>query len=277
MKNLKYEQFAGSNFHYAKHSLNFFLDSMDRLGIRLVEFYLTYPHLSMFDAGPDEVRRLAGKFRERGIRLCCTTLEQCGPYPINLATEDEAVRKRSVATMEKTLEYTAMLECPLTQVLGGRASFDLPAEEAWKRAADSLSILAKKAEAVGVNMVMEAASKYTTNTVYNTSLVRKMLDEVGSPRLNAMLDDCATETSGDDFRESLKILGSDMRHMHYADGDPGGHYIPGEGKLPMRSYIEALDDFNYRGAISFELYNKKYEFEPELYMKKCFEYAASFF
>ncbi len=277
MKNLHYEQFAGSNFHYAKHSLDFFLNSMDRLGIRYIEFYLNYPHLSMFDAGPADVERVAKKIKERNIRLCCTTLEQCGPYPINLATEDDAVRKRSIATMEKVLEYSAVLECPVTQVLGGWASFDLPAEDAWKRVAESFFILTKKAESVGVGMVIEAASKYTTNTIYSVPLIRKMLDEINHPYLNAMLDNCATETAGDDFRDSVALLGSNLRHMHFADGDPGGHYIPGEGNLPMKSYIDALDDANYKGAISFELYNKKYEFEPELYMKKCFEYAASLF
>jgi protein FrlC len=273
MRILKRSQFAGSNFHYIKHTLSFFLNSMADLDVHLVEFYMACPHLSVFDASAAEVERIRKRFAERDIALCCTTLEQC-TYPINIASEDAAIRERSVATLEKAIEYTAILECPYTQVLGGRGSYDLPESEAWSRAAESLSRLAERGRRCGVTMVIEEASRYTTNTVYSTPLTRKMLDEVGSPFFKAMLDDCATETAGEDFSECLDILKGDMRHVHFADGEPGGHLIPGEGKLPLLDYLRALDDRGYEGAITFELYNRKYELDPGLYMKKCFDYIA---
>lgn len=269
-------QFAGSNFHYIKHTLDYFLKSMDELNINLVEFYMACPHLSIFDANESDIKKLRKDFHNHDIRLCCVTLEQC-TYPINIATEDKAIRERSISSLEKTLEYTAMLDCPYAQVLGGRGSYDLPEHDAWERAVDAFGRLAEKGKQCGVVMVIEEASWFTTNTVYTTPLTRKMLDEVNSPYFKAMLDNCATETAKENFSDCLNMLGKDMRHMHFADGNPGGHFIPGEGNLPLKNYLDALDSYGYEGAITFELYNKKYELDPQLYMKKCFDYIKTLF
>ena len=276
MKNLKISQFAGSNFHYTKQSFGFFLRSMDKLDVHLVEFYMACPHFSIFDATDSDVRRLKKDFDDYDIKICCTTLEQC-TYPINIATEDEVIRARSILNLEKVIEYTATLGCPYTQVLGGRGSLDLPEHDAWERAVDALGRLAEKGKQCGVTMVIEEASRLTTNTVYTTSLTRKILNEVNSPCFKAMLDNCATETAKEKFSDCLSVLGKDMRHMHFADGNPGGHFIPGEGNLPLKSYLDDLDAFEYDGAITFELYNKQYELEPHFYMEKCFDYVKALF
>lgn len=271
MKHLREEQFAGSNFHYIKHTLDFFLNSMDTLGIQKIEFYMACPHFSPVDVSWQDVLRLRRRLLKGGRRICCTTFEQC-TYPINIASEDKAIRNRSVETLQRVIAFSSLLESPYTQVLGGRGSYDLPEAEAWKWARESLGILAKTGEEYGVCLVIEEASKHTTNTVYSTPLTRKMLDEVDSPCLKAMLDNCATETAGEDFRACVELLGKDFRHMHFADGTPGGHFIPGEGKLPLLQYLQILDEYGYEGAITFELYNKQYEMNPHEYMQQCFEY-----
>ena len=121
-------------------------------------------------------------------------------------------------------------------------------------------------------MVIEAASYNTTNVVYDTSRIRRMLDEIGSHNLKSMLDTCAVAMAGEDFRTDLKVLGKDMVHLHFADGTPLGHLIPGEGELPLMDYLTALDEFGYTGAIPFEIYNRLYDFDPETTMKKCLEF-----
>ncbi len=271
MEHLRREQFAGSNFHYIKHTLDYFLSSMDLLEIPLIEFYMACPHFSPMDASWQDALRLRKKLARSGRKICCTTFEQC-TYPVNIASEDPALRARSIETLKRVIEFSALLESPYTQVLGGRGSYDLPEQDAWKRAREAFQILAETGEKYGVCLVIEEASKHTTNTVCSTPLTRKMIDEVGSPYFRAMLDNCATETAGEDFRECVRLLGNDFRHMHFADGNPGGHWIPGEGNLPLSRYLTILDEFGYEGAVTFELYNKAYEMDPHFYMKHCFEW-----
>lgn len=271
MKHLKRSQIAASNYHYIKYSLDYFLRSMVNLDQHLIEFYAASPHLSIEDAGYRELTELKKKLDEREIRVCCFTQEQC-VYPINIACEDEKIRERSIGTFFKSIEGTAALEAEYCQIVAGRGYFDNPGSDAWKRSAESIRRIVDKAKKYGVTMVLEAASYNTTNVVYTTKLMRKMIDEIGSSNLKGMLDTCAVAMAGEDFREDMELLGGDMVHLHFADGNPLGHFIPGEGELPLSEYLHVLDDFAYGGAIPFEIYNRKYDFEPEETMKKCLDF-----
>ncbi|MCI6639360.1 MAG: sugar phosphate isomerase/epimerase [Pygmaiobacter massiliensis] len=271
MKHLKRSQVASSNYHYIKYSLPYFLESMVRLDQHLIEFYAASPHLSIEDATYAQVESLKKQLDERSIQVCCLTQEQC-VYPINIACEDDAIRERSIHTFFKTIEFAHQLQAPYVQILCGRGYFDNSQESAWQRSLESMARIVDKAERYGVTLVIEAASVNTTNVVYDTPRIRRMLDTFQSKHLKAMLDTCAVAMAGEDFREDLKILGKDMVHLHFADGTPAGHFIPGEGNLPLADYLQALDEAEYDGAIPFEIYNRKYDFEPEQTMKKCLDF-----
>ena len=271
MKALKRSQIASSNYHYIKYSLSYFLDSMTRLNQHLIEFYAASPHLSVEDATYSTVASLKRELDAREIKVCCLTQEQC-VYPINIACEDDAIRERSIQSFLRTIEFAAQLQVPYAQIVCGRGYFDRSEEEAWKRSAQSLRRIVDHAERYGVTMVIEAASYNTTNVVFDSARVSRMLDEIHSPNLKCMLDTCAVAMAGEDIRTDLALLGEDMVHLHFADGTPLGHLIPGEGNLPLVDYLNALDEFNYTGAIPFEIYNRLYDFDPEVTMKKCLEF-----
>ena len=271
VKTLTRAQIACSNYHYLKSSLPYFLQSMSNLNQHLIEFYAACPHLSIEDATYSDVAKLKHELDARDISVCCLTQEQC-VYPINIACEDEVIRERSVQTFFKTIEFAAQLQAPYAQIVCGRGYFDQSEEAAWERSVQSLRRIVDKATRYGVTMVIEAASYNTTNVVYNTGRIRRMLDEINSPNLKSMLDTCAVAMAEEDFRTDLAILNEDMVHLHFADGTPLGHLIPGEGNLPLKDYLLALDDFGYTGAIPFEIYNRLYDFDPEETMKKCLDY-----
>ena len=271
MNTLKRSQVASSNYHYIKYSLQYFLDSMVELDQHMIEFYAASPHLSIEDAAYSQVKQIKSELDTRGIAVCCFTQEQCS-YPINIACEDARIRERSIQSFLKSIEHAALMEAPYAQIVCGRGYFDNPEEDAWKRSVESLRRIVDKAERYGVTMVIEAASYNTTNVVYNSPLIRKMMDEVSSTHLKCMVDTCAIAMAQEDIREVLRLLGKDMVHLHFADGTPLGHFIPGEGTLPLEDYLHALDEAGYTGAIPFEIYNRIYDFEPEVTMKKCLDY-----
>lgn len=76
MKTLNVSQIAGSNYHYIKYSLPYFLDSMARLDQHLIEFYAASPHLSIEDATYAQVCDLKRELDAREIRVCCLTQER---------------------------------------------------------------------------------------------------------------------------------------------------------------------------------------------------------
>lgn len=56
MKHLKASQVAVSNYPYFKYSLEYTLDSLERMGGSHMEFYACYPHLHVDDAGISQVK-----------------------------------------------------------------------------------------------------------------------------------------------------------------------------------------------------------------------------
>ena len=99
-----------------------------------------------------------------------------------------------------------------------------------------------------------------------------MLDEVASPGLGGMLDTCSVARAGERFNECADLLGPDLVHVHFADGRPSGHLVPGEGDLPLDSYLDELDRRRYGGALAFELYNSSYDFDPHGAMERALRF-----
>jgi protein FrlC len=272
MKNLKRSQIAASNYHYIKYSLDYFLKSMVDLDQHFIEFYAASPHLSIEDATYSSVVDIRKKLDERDISVCCLTQEQC-VYPINIACEDDVIRERSIQTFMRSIEYAELLGAKYCQLVAGRGYYDNPDSDAWKRSVESIHRIVEKAEKYNVVMVLEAATYHTTNVFYNTRLIRKMIDEINSPSFKSMLDTCAVAIEKEDFRECMDLLGKDMMHLHFADGNPTGHFIPGEGNLPLANYLQVLDDCNYKGAIAFEIYNRIYDYKPHEHMEACLKFV----
>lgn len=272
MANLKKEQVLGSNFHYSRFSFRYFLDVMEKEELKKIELWAASPHLYVDDYDLPAMLEIRNELKRRGIEVVCFTPEQC-VYPINIAADEKEVRQRSLNYFVKSLECAAVLESPLVQITSGRGNLDADKSKVWGRSAEALSYLAKIAERYGITFVLEATSAYTSR-VNTTKEVRSMIDEVGSPALRGMLDVCQVANAKEDMSEDLKILGEAMLHLHFADGTPLGHYVPGDGKgtLPLEGYIKALDTFGYRGGISLEIYNKIYDLEPAKYTELCKKY-----
>lgn len=269
MSNIEKGQLLGSNFHYSRFSFDYFLDAMETLDMHRIELWAASPHFYVDDYSINDMLELRKKLKARKIEIACLTPEQC-IYPINLAANEKEVRERSIKYFVKTLECAAMMEAPLVQITGGRGNRDVKDDDVYGRSLDSLNYLTKIAERYGVTFVLEATSEYTSH-VNTTRQVKRVIDDIGSNSFKGMLDVCQVANAGEDMMEDLMLLGGDMRHLHFADGTPLGHFVPGDGKgnLPLEDYMKALDTFGYKHGISLEIYNKIYDFEPIKYSEMC--------
>ncbi len=273
---IKKEQIAGGNYHYTRFTFKYFLESMKKLGLQNIELYGACPHIYVDDYTPQMTRDLKKQLDQYGINVVCYTPEQC-VYPTNIAIEDDFIRKRSLEYFYRTIEQAEILEAPYVQVVGGRGYFDGDAGEAWKRSAESLRLITKKAESHGVTMVIEAASYKTSNVIHSTSAIVKMIKEIGSQNCKGMIDTNAIFLAGEDFEEAVASLGSDLRHMHFIDATQNDYcLIPGSGDLPMADYIDILGRYGYQGYLTPELWGGKYDLEPEDAMQRSIEFCYQF-
>ena len=115
-----------------------------------------------------------------------------------------------------------------------------------------IGISEELAESCGVTLVLETSPREYTVTHDSKDVVR-MIEEVGSAALSGMIDTATLGFSGETMTQAIRDLAGHLDHVHFADGVPNGHLVPGEGTLDLRSMLKALDDAGYTKSISLEI------------------------
>lgn len=256
-KHLTRNQIATSTFPYCKCTLDYTLDSLERIGIRNFEFQAVDPLLSLEDVRPADIKALAKKIRNHNLQAICVTPDVMN-YPINLASPVLATRRHSIEHIKKAIDCANGFEAPLIQMHVGYATVDGSRAEAWKRSAESMKELGDYAVEKGVIITSEY-SKLTWKSVMQSSAdLRKMIDEVGSPGYEGMSDTVVMVKIPETIDDVARNLGKEhLKHFHFTDGLGNAtsslHMIPGEGKLDLLHVLEVLDEMDYEGYLSLEL------------------------
>jgi protein FrlC len=262
MLKLKMEQLAGMNCHYVRHSLDYFLDSMCKLGIKNIELYDAGQHYFAEFFTAAMVKDLRKKIEDRGLKLICVTPDQV-LYPYNIAASEDYLRKISIEHHVRTLYHTALLDCKLMLLTPGFGNLNESREEAWKRSAEAIHFLAERADSLGVSIGLEHLTPISSNLINTAADIRRMLDTVAHPAVKALVDVVQVCTVGETLDEYFRILGKDLVHIHLVDGTPGGHLAFGDGELPMKEFMRTISRNNYTGFLSMEIAHRQYFMEPE--------------
>lgn len=273
MRNLKESQILTSNYPYGKYSLDYALDSLERIGAGRIEFYACFPHFHIDDVDSGDLRILRKKLRDRGLSVECFTPEQC-LYPVNIAAKNVNARKRSLDVFKKTIWYAAELGSSYVVALAGYGTLDEEESCAWSRSVESLRILGDVAESCGVTLVLETSPREYTTT-HNSKDVARIIREVGSSAVRGMIDTATLGYSGETMKQAIDDLEGSLRHIHVADGRPSGHLALGEGNLDIAGMLKELDDIGYQGALSLEILNDKYVREPDVAMEASYQRLKS--
>lgn len=264
---IQLSQVAAANYHYKRYSLEYFLSSAARLGFRNIELWASGPHFHLDYFSLQDVKNLQQKIKARGLKVICLTPEQY-VYPVSISHPDPEYRKHSVEFFRRHIEAASLLECDRVLVTTGIAYLDADETEAWKWCRESLSEICKTAEKEGVYLPVEAFTSFSTHVFNRAEHISRMIKEVGSPYLKGLADTDVMATTGKDtIHDFIKELGDDLNHVHFVDGNPGGHLVPGEGRLDMAEALKALNDIDYKGYLGLELLDRRYILDPEKAMR----------
>lgn len=264
---IQLSQVAAANYHYKRYSLDYFLDSAAGLGFHNIELWASGPHLHLDYFTQQDLKDLHKKIKDRGLKVICFTPEQY-VYPVSISHPDPYYRKKSIEFFCRHIEAASLLDCDKMLVTTGIAYLDEDETKEWDWCRESLREICKTAEKEGVYLPMEAFTNYTTQMFNRANHIAKMINEVGSPYLKGLADtDVMANTDKDTIHDFIRELGNDLIHVHFVDGNPGGHLVPGEGKLDMAGALKALNDINYKGYLGLELLDRRYVLEPDKAMK----------
>ena len=267
---MELSQLCAANYQYKRYTLDYFLDSAERLGYQSIELWASGPHLHLEDFDAGRLRELNRSIKKHHLNTACFTPEQC-VYAVSVSHPDKRYRDRTVDFFIKHIEAAVCLECSCMVVSTGFAYLDVDAEEAFKWTADAFLQISRKAEQEGVTLALEPFTKYTTHICNEAGQLLRLLRAVGSPALKGLADTDVIATTGvDTFETFIGILGREnLAHVHFVDGSPGGHLVPGDGNLYLDQALQYLEAMDYRGYLGLEILDRRYVMNPEDAMKRA--------
>lgn len=264
-KNLRKEQYIHSNFPYYNYSLDYTLDSLQRIGAEKIEFYGAEPHFCMEDVTYTDMKVLKQKLDNHGLSVVEINPENCA-YPTNLASRNPATRLRTFRYYENAIRTAGVIGSPYVLVFPGYANLDESQEEAWKLSVDSMRRLGEIARAEGVTITFEATTRNIT-VITDHREVMRLIRESGCENMAVTIDLMCLSQTGETVQDVYDICGAGkVVNVHYTDGGllPSGaweHRIPGEGELDLNGMLKMFDDNSYQGYFGNEV---KWSIDPSL-------------
>lgn len=249
------------NCHYIKFPLSYFLDAMAAYGFREIELFGAMPHFFLEDVDDGLVERVSDACRARGLKISSFCPAQ-GAYPMNIAIDEEPIRRRTVALLKKGLKIAGRLGCETMLVSPGFGYHNQDQSISWKHSRACLEELGETAREAGVVITIEPLTPATANLVNTSTDAARMLREVNSPFVKSMLDIGVMNYMGQSVEEYFDDLGDNIRHIHFTDG-PGAHVALGDGSFPMAQYLESIRRSGYQGVLSFEINDRRYLLDPD--------------
>ena len=126
-------------------------------------------------------------------------------------------------------------------------------------------------------MILEQLQPYESNLLINLPQMDAMLREVHSPALRTCVDLVAMGVSGENLEDYYTTLGKEsIQFIHFADGNPSGHYILSDGNLPLKESIQTLEKHDYTSIIDLEINDPIYWADPHTSVKKSVDYLRKF-
>ncbi|MGH2530685.1 MAG: sugar phosphate isomerase/epimerase family protein [Thermomicrobiales bacterium] len=181
-----------------------------------------------------------------------------------LSSPDPTVRAAQERQITRTFELATELGAPLVKTFGGNLPDGYAIAEVLDYMAESLRRLARRAEALGVTLVVETHDGFCRGAD-----LAALLSRVSEPRVAALWDVHHPHRFGESVEETDRLIGQWVAHAHVKDAvrvDDGWRFVLlGEGELPVREMLSCLArrDFDGCVAVDWELMWHPEIAEPE--------------
>jgi hydroxypyruvate isomerase len=221
-------------------------------GFTAVEFWWPFESPT---PSPSEVARFVTAIKQADVQLT----------GLNFAAGDMPAGDRGILsdpTMIRTFRRNVDIAVGIAEELGTRAFNalygnridDFSPVEQDDTAAGNLAFAAEAAERIGAVVLIEPVSgapRYPLLTAADAiAVIDRLGDEFDLTNVRLLADLYHLHVNGDDVSAVIRAHGSRIGHVQIADAPGRGE--PGTGRIPLQSYLDQLEDQNYRGFIGLE-------------------------
>lgn len=244
---------------FTQPSLEATLDAIVASGVQSVQFDLACAGLPTLPAHIEPARCAA--IRDAFVTRDLTMEALSGTF--NMIHPDPTVRTQGVQSLRVLLKAAGALGTRIVTLCTGtrdpdnmwRRHPDNDTPEAWHDLLVSMREAVRGAEEAGVTLAVEPE---VANVMDSAQRARRLLDEIGSPRLKVVMDGANIFHQGELPRmrelleEAVMLLGPDIVLAHAKDLDhdgEAGHLAAGRGVLDYRLYLDLLRRSGFAGAL----------------------------
>lgn len=194
----------------------------------------------------------------------------------SIISPDVDDRKWRIEYTKRAIDLAAATNAPAVCLATGRPLPGTPPERAYEYLQDSLHEILDYAEPRDVDVGIEFEPELLVEC---TDEVLSLIDDIGRSSLGINLDIGHAAVYGEDLTETIHQSADHITGLHLEDivgGRRGKHYhrIPGEGDIAFDAVFDALDDIDYSGFATLELYT--YPDTPDDAARQAFEALAPY-
>lgn len=270
MKKLTMERVAVLSVQYCHYSFEYFIDSMEKCGVKNIELWPGEPHYyrgnySSAGEAAKKIREMKKLMDDKGMKVVMYTPETLS-YPYNPAGFGDAYRNRTIDWYKMAMEDAQEFGCRNLFCNSGWGLYDEPREDAWKRSAETFKTVSELAARQGMVISLEQLQPYESNLVLSAKDMQRMIGEVNADNFNCCVDIGAMAVAKDTLEDFYDRLPREkINHIHFCDLN---HEILGDRGLPLESYLRTLEENDYAGYLSLEVFDSMYlDCAHEAFMK----------
>lgn len=267
-------QFGFSTNAFREYSLTETIETLTDAGYDGVEILLDRPHLYPGDADEADIQRVRQLLEDHDLAI-----SNCNAFMLSAIERSETSqqaeytreteafhhpsfiepdgqdRHARVTHTKAALETAAALGASQISVQpGGPVPTDKSDEQAVDEFVDGLQSVATTAETVGVDVLVEPEPELLIET---SDQFLDLMERVDSPRVGCNFDAGHFFSSGEDPTELIDALAEHTHHYHLEDipaDRTHEHTQLGEGAMDIDGFLSAVDDSDYAGFVTVELY-----------------------
>ena len=173
---------------------------------------------------------------------------------VDPSSDDPAIRQAGIAYLEKVMRN--MVKLGTNTLIGGLISawpvdwnVEHDKEKAWNHSVESMKVVCKTAEELGVTLHLEVLNRFESFLVNDVEEGLRFIEQVGSPNMKLLVDTFHANIEEDNVPEALRRAGKNLGHMHLGEGN---RKLPGLGSLPWKEMGEALREIDFKGFLCIE-------------------------